>query len=335
MSAVAPFTDEQLRLLINLEQQYDVWIEAERALAASPYGMKWKRISGRDYLYELSNREGDGRSLGRRNPETEAVFEQFKASKLVLTDRRDGAAKRLEETCRLCRALKLPLISSQAAKLLREADRRSLLGTSLFVIGTNAMPAYAVEACGRILGVPDETEDFDMSWVAERRSDEAAPFWSMLKAVDKTYTVNMERSFAARNASAYDVELLAAPSRAGSLGRYEKPQPLLLEEQEWLLNGRPVSRVVVARDGTPARIVAPDPRWFALQKLWLAQQTKRNALKRKKDELQGFALLDAVQECMPQYPLGASFETELPPELAPYFERWNSRSIGVPRPPEG
>jgi uncharacterized protein (DUF3820 family) len=29
-NTVTPFSDEQLRLLINLEQQYEVWIEAER-----------------------------------------------------------------------------------------------------------------------------------------------------------------------------------------------------------------------------------------------------------------------------------------------------------------
>src|SRR3546814_18053200 len=72
--AVVPFSEEQMRLLVNLEQQYEVWIEAERRLFALPYGLKWKRISGRDYLYEVTDRVGNGRSLGPRSVENEVLY---------------------------------------------------------------------------------------------------------------------------------------------------------------------------------------------------------------------------------------------------------------------
>ena len=80
----------------------------------------------------------------------------------------------------------------------------------------------------------------------------------MLKSVDPTFTVNTERSFQARNAKAYEVEILVAPSRADTLGRRDRPKPVPLPEQEWLLLGRPVDQVVACRDGTPVRIIAPD-----------------------------------------------------------------------------
>jgi hypothetical protein len=119
--------------------------------------------------------------------------------------------------------------------------------------------------------------DKSMIWRSQRT------VWDLLKAVDPTFTVNLERTFQARNANAYEVELLVAPSRAGTMHKTERPRPVPLPEQEWLLLGQPVDRVVICRDGTPARIVAPDPRYFALQKLWLGKQKKRNALKRPKD----------------------------------------------------
>src|SRR3546814_3958212 len=117
----------------------------------------------------------------------------------------------------------------------------------------------------------------------------------MLKAVDPTFTINSERDVQARNAKAYEVELLVAPSRITTLGSKDQPKPVPLPEQEWLLLGRPVDQVVGCRDGSPARIVAPDPRWFALHKLWMSQQLKRNPQKRPKDRAQGLALLDAVR----------------------------------------
>ncbi len=328
--AVIPFSDEQLRLLVNLEQQYEVWIDAERTFAGLPYGLKWRTISGKDYLYELIDRSGNGKSLGPRSTENEAIFETYRQRKETQTERRDQSAARLAETCRIYRALRLPLLSSEAGTILREADRRSLLGSHLLVIGTNAMPAYMIEAGGRIVDAPDETQDFDLAWTAGESGHGANPVWSMLKAVDKTYTVNSERTFQARNASAYEVELLVAPSRVAGLSRRDQPKPMPLEEQEWLLRGRAISRVVVARDGSPARIVAPDPRWFALHKLWLSAQGKRNPLKRPKDSRQGTALLHAVRDSMPQFPLGPSFEADMPEALVPYYKEWESTEGSPP-----
>jgi hypothetical protein len=97
-----------------------------------------------------------------------------------------------------------------------------------------------------------------------------------------------------------------------------------LPEQEWLLLGRPVDQTIGCRDGSPARIVAPDPRWFALHKLWMADQAKRDPLKRPKDRTQGLALLDAVAEAMPHYPLDETFAAALPRELAPFLGAWRA-----------
>src|SRR5436305_5312480 len=134
-------------------------------------------------------------------------------------ERRDRSRASLDETCRLYRALRLPMIPAEAAQILREADRRALLGTHLLVIGTNAVPAYFAEAGGRIMNASAETQDFDLAWSAEQADDRDNPVWAMLKSVDGTYTVNIERTFQARNAKAYEVELLVAPSRVKTMGR--------------------------------------------------------------------------------------------------------------------
>lgn len=90
-----------------------------------------------------------------------------------------------------------------------------------------------------------------------------------------------------------------------------------------------------SRDGSPARIVAPDPRWFALQKLWMGAQEKRNPLKRTKDAIQGRALLDAIKSNMRQFPLDGAFEDSLPTELLPFYREWKEEvgDGGYPTPP--
>jgi hypothetical protein len=323
--AVEPFSEEQARALINLEQRYQVWMAAERALAALPYDLRRKEVAGKTYLYEIADRSGNGKSLGPWSAELEAKFEIYRAEKASAKERRDQSRERLNESGRLGRALRLPMLANAAGPILREADRRDLLGTHFLVVGTNAMIAYAIEAGGFIREAPDETDDFDLAWTAQEAEDSERVLWDMLKAVDETFTVNLERTFQARNAKAYEVEILVAPSRASTMSKTDRPRPVPLMEQEWLLLGRPVDRVVLCRDGSPARIVAPDPRWFALHKLWLGKQAKRDALKRPKDLKQGVALLSAVKEAMPQYALDGEFERSMPTVLVPHYKAWKSK----------
>ena len=321
MAVIQPFSAEQERALINMRQRYDVWIEAERELYAKPYDLRRKKVGDYEYLYEIFDRSGNGKSLGAWDDDKQSQLEEYKAAKAALKERRDGARDALGESSRIARALRLPMLSADAGPILREADRRSLLGSHLLVVGTNAMAAYAIEAAGTFRDVPDETEDFDLAWTADE-PEGGTQLWDMLKAVDPTFTINTEREFQARNAKAYEVELLVAPSRVETLAGKDRPRPVPLPEQEWLLPGRRVDQVVPCRDGSPARIVAPDPRWFALHKLWLGAQAKRNPLKRRKDTVQGAALLDAVAEAMPHYSLGHEFVESLPHELVPYWEEW-------------
>ena len=66
----------------------------------------------------------------------------------------------------------------------------------------------------------------------------------------------------------------------------------------------------------------PDPRWFALHKLWLSEKPSRDPFKRRKDRKQGLGVLDAVAEAMPHYPLDAEFERSIPAELEPAWAGW-------------
>jgi hypothetical protein len=321
MAVIQPFSAEQERALVNMRQRYDAWIEADRELYAMPYDLRRKKVGEYEYLYEIFDRSGNDKSLGAWDDDKQSQLEEYKAAKAALKERRDGARDALGESSRIARALRLPLLSADAGPILREADKRSLLGSHLLVVGTNAMAAYALEAAGTFRDVPDETEDFDLAWTADEPED-GTQLWDMLKAVDPTFTINTEREFQARNAKAYEVELLVAPSRVETLAGKDRPRPVPLPEQEWLLPGRRVDQVVPCRDGSPARIVAPDPRWFALHKLWLGAQAKRNPLKRRKDTVQGAALLEAVAEAMPHYSLGQEFVESLPDELVRYWEEW-------------
>lgn len=320
-AALRPFSDEQLRALINLRPRYENLLEAQRDLGRMPYNLVRKTVGKREYLYEVIDRANNAKSLGPMTPEREVQLESYRSTKASLQDRINAATEGVKEISRLARPLRLPTFPAPAGKILRELDRRGLLDGTLLVVGTNCIPVYSIEAAGAIADAPAETEDFDLAWAAQEEAEDAA-FWNALKAVDPTFTVNAEREFQARNRQSYEIELLVAPSRAATMSPREKPRPVPLPEQEWLLLGRSVDQVVPCRDGSAVRVVAPDPRWLALHKLWLGNQAKRNPLKRRKDIQQGNAVLSAVAEAMPQFPLDAAFVSAIPGELQPYWQGW-------------
>ena len=222
------------------------------------------------------------------------------------------------------RALRLPVIDEAAGDVLREADRRRLLGSALLVVGTNTMAAYEIEARHRFATGLDSTADCDLTWAGGPGAlaisgSVTAPIMDMLKYVDELYTVNSEKPWQARNGKGYEVEILLAPSMVAHYPHEETLRPSSLPEQEWLLLGERVAHVVVDRGGTPVRIVAPDPRWMALHKLWLADKPGRSALKVDKDRAQGRALLAAVRAHMPQFPLDQTFDAGVPDALQKYL----------------
>lgn len=93
---------------------------------------------------------------------------------------------------------------------------------------------------------------------------------------DDTFTINFKRTFRAPNAKAYEVEVLVAPSRGTSCTRPTSRGRRRCPNRNGCCWDSPSIGVVLCRDATPVRIVAPDPRYFALQKLWLGRQAKTN-----------------------------------------------------------
>lgn len=324
---VNKINDEQLRVLANLESAYDTWIQAERALPVLKPWLAWRSSRGHEYLYELRNRGGYGKSLGPRSPETEALYEAYVARQQArdeALDRTKSLAEANRQLARMYRTLRLPVIDEAAGDVLREADRRGLLGGALIVVGTNTMAAYEIEARHRFATGLDSTADCDLTWAGGPGAlaiagSVTAPIMDMLKDVDELYTVNSEKPWQARNGKGYEVEILLAPSMAAHYPHDETLRPSTMPEQEWLLLGERVTHVVVDRGGTPVRIVAPDPRWMALHKLWLADKPGRSALKVDKDRAQGRALLAAVRAHMPQFPLDREFVAAVPDALQQYL----------------
>jgi len=314
---LSTFSDEQLRAAINLADAYEAWLPLARAEPAYSDRLLWKTVAGRQYLYRIRDRRGNGTSLGPRGPETERLYTEYQGAKTGLRDRVARLSPTLDQAAAVYRALRLPMIDSYAGSLLRELDLRELLGPVVMAVGTTATAAYQLEAASTFDTPAHATRDIDLTWVA-RQPPDGPVLWEALATFDDTFVVNQERTFQARNRDAREIELLVGMERAGSvLG--EPLRPIPLPEQDWLYRGRPLRRIVTGLDSRPAPLVVPDPRWFALHKRWLSDKPGRDPLKRPKDRHQAQMVWAAVRERMPHFSVDEAFRAELPELLLPVF----------------
>lgn len=327
MAHFKDFTEDAKRFLINLRAPYEQWVEAKRFIA--PGRLQWKGPTEYPSLYRMFDGNGNGTSLGPRSPETEELYATHQEYKALAKSTWED----LLERYRQYNAFRFPKMMDTGGELLREMDVCGFLG-SVQVVGTNALHAYLMEAQVYLVGDVTATRDFDLSWTNKApdlidNPRTPSTLFEVLKRVDGTYTINSERPFQARNAKSDEVEMLIAPSLEGKIPPKEKFRSIPLEEQEWLLLGDPVEQLLYDTNNKPLRIVAPDPRYFALQKLWLADKPSRDPLKKDKDRTQGELVLHLVHLKMPHYPLNERFEHSLPEPLKPYFEQWKN-TLSVP-----
>jgi hypothetical protein len=157
--------------------------------------------------------------------------------------------------------------------------------------------------------------------LSEKKTDKT--FFEILKSTDPSYKINQKKPYQAIASDGYEVELLAAPS-VHPLPKAELFEPMYtLQEQDWLLEGTPISSVIATQRGRVCPLYVPDPRWMALHKTWLSHKPERKESKRQKDMRQGEVLLDAVSLFLKEsHPLNVSFVMDLPEELRIYFDEW-------------
>jgi hypothetical protein len=328
------FNTEQRRQLQNLLQFYETWKEVSRSLAQLPGGMYWRVINSKEYLYKYVTSSGikQSTSIGPKTPETEAIAEGFQQAKKDLQERLDAIEGRINSLAPVVRVLNLPAIDETAGKILRALDQVDYLGKNILVIGTYAMTAYEMTAETRFAEGFDATEDLDFTIVLDPAnpgdSDFPRRLLLTLKEVDKSFLVSRSSSTVV-NKGGYRVDLLISNDLAPTMQRAMPWKPEALEGQEWLALGTPVRQVLIDFNGWPVSLASPDPRYFALHKLWLSRRPKRiREGKAPKDAAQGKALLKAIREFMPHYAIDDGFTRSLPAALRELLDSQGTVPVG-------
>lgn len=294
-------TTEQRRIAIDTAQLYEHLIELQAERQTLNGGLYWKRVSGHDYLVRVIDRTGGNRSLGPRSPETEEAYREFTETKRDLDLRIKSINEQIARQAKFCVAASVNRVPRLAADIVRSLDASGLLGSHLIILGSHAMYAYEMAAGVQLKAGLLQTEDLDTllntkSEIELAGSTRSAGLLGILQDVDKTFKPQRKRSFRAVNAKGFMVDLIRAPIDSGGLALTSIGSGLdLVADQlrglEWLTALPLMTQIVIADNGFPVRFVVPEPRVFALHKLWVSLQPTRDPIKRKRDLHQAEAVV--------------------------------------------
>ncbi|EJK87667.1 nucleotidyltransferase domain-containing protein [Rhizobium sp. AP16] len=298
---------DQIRQTIDTEQLFEAWLAVNADLSHRFAGsMAWKTVSGRDYLYRKT--KTSWKSLGPRSSETERTYMQFHEGRSERRQHLATLSTRLDEMAAINRAMRLGRMPLTTARILRALNKANLIGNALDIVGTNALFAYE-----RLSGVKIDssllaTGDIDLLFDARtnlnllRRSIGAEGLMGVLRTADKSFHTLGKRSFRAANKNGYLVDLIGpmpshplSSSRPAGIGENEDDLAAVeIEGLQWLINSPKVTAIVLDERGYPVHYTCPDPRSFALHKLWLSRREDRDPLKKLRDEAQAHVVADMI-----------------------------------------
>ena len=248
-------------------------------------------------------------SLGARTAETEAIYARFTQRKRESAERVAGLQAALVQQQRLNRALRVgrvdPLVVALLARL-----ASTQLSEHFRVVGTHALYAYEAAAGVRLDAETLATRDIDLLWDTRKRiifstqlARVSSSMLGVLKKVDATFRMRKRQKYTAVNKDGFEVDIICR-EQAG-----DDPHPIRLSDEDddfWvaqarranvLLDSPGFSAVIVASNGSMARMNTVHPATFVAFKRWMSTQTEREAMKRRRDALQA----DAVQELLEKY----------------------------------
>ncbi len=318
---------DQIRQIINTEQTYHAFRKARSERERYRGAMAWKRVRGHEYLYR--KRAGVWKSLGPRSTDTELAYESFHRGRSAARERVTSLDQVIRAQAPVNRAMRLGRVPWAAARLLRRLENKGVLGHGISVVGTNALFAYERMAGTHFASSEVTTTDIDLLYDARDRLRLLAPdlrdegLLGILQHVDDTFEMLAPGSFRAINSAGFIVDLIKPMPRDAGVTREkarlgERPDDMTAAEIEglaWLQNSPQIDSVVVDERGFPLQISAPDPRAFALHKLWLSERPDRDPLKRRRDARQAAAVAAAVVRYLPQLPFEGEALQALPQTL--------------------
>lgn len=285
MRRFVELSETQLRQLSDAQSLMRNLHEARKAAQEVRGSMRWRAVSGREYLVRVSA-AGAERSLGARDERTEAMFQAFHLRKDQAQSRLKAMRVRAEEMRRLNKAYRVGRTPSIVVKCLKAIEEAGLTD-QFIIVGTHAMYAYETAAGVRVESGALATQDLDMlfdmdklrAFASQMKQSDARSLIEVLRRADPTFRVRPDKLETAVNDSGFEVDII----RRAVVDDFWAVQA---NQGQRMVSGRKFEQMVVSATGEMAVMRTLHPLDFIRLKAELSQRNGRDPYKAPKDRLQ-------------------------------------------------
>lgn len=261
-------TREQRRLLEQMRSTATDFAALARARDDFVGGMQWLTVKEKEYLARYRRDPVSGAqkstSLGRRSPETEAIYKRFMDGRADLDQRTEEFKPIMAEQARMAKALRLSRTPLEIADVAR-AIAYSSLADYVSIIGEVAVYGYECELATLLSRELLPGEGLDLLVAGVDPSD----------AIDEVMaTLRRGRVAVRRSREGNDAELrteeglrirLFTPSmleRAAE--RYAENNHSGGAAAQWALEQQPITTIIIDLQGRAVPVLLPDPRAYCI-----------------------------------------------------------------------
>ena len=330
----ALYTERQAREISNTEQKFFQLQELHQKERSFKGTMTYRKTKGNDYLVrwfyqvaENGERKRVANVLGRKSDEMDLLLSNFEKGRELLKTKIRELEKDLENQAAINRQIGIGRVPELSARIIRKFQKVGIGSERMRVVGTHALYLYEMLAGVALHEDVTGTEDIDflldarsgLRFVVDDTLDDERLI-SVLRSADRSFdrSDNLYRAF---NKNGFLVDFIKPQTKEPWFEdmletKSDDLQPSPVEGQGWLVNARNISATLIDQRGHALKMSAPDPRVFAIHKLWLSGLKSRDPLKKGRDKLQATLVASLVHHHLAkQFPWQADDLKSVPKQI--------------------
>jgi hypothetical protein len=311
-----PFDMAQAREFSDTMQLFESLLELRQRERSARGSMVWMRTKGREYLHRSSYDDWGKRkqtTLGVRSEATETMRVNFLSVRADVKARLKALEKKMEMQAAANAARGIARFPIVSARIVRAFENAGIGSSRIKIVGTHAL--YAYEAMAAVIFDSGLTSTEDIDFLLDPRAPlrfvtgeelSAETLLGVLQSADRSFELTRQ-TFRARNQDGFLVDIIQPernPPWRKNAFEAEKGdlQPSPISGLVWPENAPAKEQKVIDTRGFPVVMNVPDPRAFAIHKLWLSKQPYRAGPKAARDRAQAFAVASLVMSELPHLP---------------------------------
>jgi Nucleotidyltransferase len=260
-------TREQRRLVEAMRATTNEFAVLARSRHEFIGGMQWLTVKGKEYLtrYRRDPVTGEQKStsLGRRSPETEAIYKRFIAGRADLDREVEEIKPAVTEQTRMAEALRLSRTPSEIADVARAIGLSDLID-HVSIVGEAAVYGYECELAATLPGELLPNDGMDLLVAGLDPDDVIDEVPSVLRR--GCVGVRQRGEAELRTEEGLHIRLLTPSMLDRSAARYAEDNYGGGEAARWALEQPSIRTIVIDRQGRAAPVSLPDPRaWCILR----------------------------------------------------------------------